>query len=162
MATFDHETIIVGAGCAGMNCALDLQKAGHDYLLIADYMGGRICNNTDRHMNYGAVFYFGSYHTMLSRERGILKPTTDVVPGLRAAACNRNGQQWAALSGKTARHLSSLFRYMKWMRNEFLPHYEQFKKNCETMEVARALEADPFIDQLFHETADAVPWRRTR
>ena len=154
MATFDHETIIVGAGCAGMNCALDLQKAGHDYLLIADYMGGRIFNDTSRHMNYGAVFYFGSYRTMLSKERGILKPTVEVVPSLRAAACNRGDKQWAALSGKTAGHISFLWRYMKWMREEFLPHYEQFKKNCETMEVSKALEKDPFIDQLFHETAD--------
>ena len=75
MATFDHETIIVGAGAAGMNCALDLKEAGHDYLLIADYMGGRIFNDTSRHMNYGAVFYFGSYRTMLSKQRNILKPT---------------------------------------------------------------------------------------
>ena len=154
MATFDHETIIVGAGAAGMNCAIDLQKAGHDYLLIADYMGGRICNDEERHMNYGAVFYFGTYRTMLSKERNILKPTIDVVPSLRAAACNRGDEQWAALSGKTAGYFYYLVRYMNWMNNEFLPHYEKFKKNCAVMEVSKALEQDPFIDELFHETAD--------
>lgn len=154
MADFDTETIIVGAGCAGMNCALDLQKAGHEYLLIADYMGGRIFNDTDRHMNYGAVFYFGSYRTMLSKERGILKPTVDVVPGLTAAACNPDADtQYAALSLKTFGDLPSLWRYMKWMRSEFLPRYEAFKKNCETMEVSAALAEDPLIDRLFHETA---------
>lgn len=154
MATFDHETIIVGAGAAGMNCALDLKAAGHDYLLIADYMGGRIYNNTERHMNYGAVFYFGSYRTMLSKERGILKPTVDVVPSLSAAACNRGDKQWGAVSGKTAGHFSFLIRYMRYMRNEFLPNYERFKKDCEVMEVSRALANNRFIDQLFHETAD--------
>ena len=66
MTTFDHETIIVGAGAAGMNCALDLQKANHDYLLIADYMGGRILNDTGRHMNYGAVFYLDRKSTRLN------------------------------------------------------------------------------------------------
>ena len=154
MATFDHETIIVGAGAAGMNCALDLKAASHDYLLIADYMGGRIFNDTEKHMNYGAVFYFGSYRTMLSKERGILKPTTDVVPSLTAAACNPDDErQWAALSAKTASDLPSLWRFEKFMVDEFLPHYERFKKNCEIMEVRDALAADPFIDQLFHETA---------
>lgn len=154
MATFDHETIIVGAGAAGMNCALDLKEAGHDYLLIADYMGGRIFNDTSRHMNYGAVFYFGSYRTMLSKQRGILKPTTDVVPSLTAAACNPDDtRQWSALSAKTASDLPSLWRFEKFMTQEFLPHYEKFKKNCEVMEVRDALVADPFIDQLFHETA---------
>jgi hypothetical protein len=154
MTEFDHESIIVGAGCAGMNCALDLQKAGHDYLIVADYMGGRIYNDTSRHMNYGAVFYFGSYRTMLSKERNILKPTVDVVPSLTQAACNPNDtEQYATVSGKTLGDLPSLWRYMKWMRNEFLPHYESYKKDCETMEVSRALARDPFIDQLFHETA---------
>lgn len=151
---FDIETIIVGAGAAGMNCALDLQKAGRPYLLIADRMGGRILNDTSRHMNYGAVFYFGSYRTMLSKERNILKPTTDVISSLGDAACNPDDtHQYAALSLKTLGDLPSLWRYMKWMRTEFLPHYEQFKKRCETMEVSRALQADPFIDGLFHETA---------
>lgn len=151
---FDHKTIIVGAGAAGMNCALDLQKADHDYLLIADYMGGRICNDTSMHMNYGAVFYFGSYRTMLSKERGIIKPTIDVVPSLTAAACNPDDEhQWVALSSKTASDLSSLWRFENFMINEFLPHYERYKKNCEIMEVRAALAKDPFIDQLFHETA---------
>lgn len=152
--SFDTKTIIVGAGCAGMNCALDLQKANSPYLLIADYMGGRIFNDTDRHMNYGAMFYFGNYRTMLSKERDILKPTTDVVPSLAAAACNPDDRtQYAALSLKTASDLPSLWRYMKWMNNEFIPRYERFKKNCETMEVSAALAQDPFLDQLFHESA---------
>lgn len=150
----DTGTIIVGAGCAGMNCAIDLQKAHEPYVLIADRMGGRIYNDTSRHMNYGAVFYFGSYHTMLSKQRNILKPTTDVISGLTDAACNPDDtHQYSALSLKTFGDLPSLWRYMKWMRTEFLPHYEQFKKRCETMEVSRALTADPFINQLFHETA---------
>ncbi|MBE6473897.1 MAG: FAD-dependent oxidoreductase [Coriobacteriaceae bacterium] len=154
MAAFDHETIIVGAGAAGMNCALDLKEAGRDYLLIADYMGGRIFNDTSKHMNYGAVFYFGSYRTMLSKKRGILEPTSDVVPSLTAAACNPDDtRQWAALSAKTASDLPSLWRFEKFMTQEFLPHYERFKKNCEVMEVRAALAADPFIDRLFHETA---------
>lgn len=155
MTDFDTETIIVGAGVAGMNCALDLQKADHKYLLIADYMGGRIFNDTEHHMNYGAVFYFGNYRTMLSKERNIITPTVDVLPSLTQGACNPNDtDQYAALSLKTFGDLPSLWRFMSWMRKTFLPHYEAFKKNCETMEVSAAMKKDPLIDQLFHETAE--------
>lgn len=153
----DYPTIIVGAGAAGMNCALELQQAGSPYLMITDNVGGRICNDEERHMNYGAVFYFGSYHNMLDKTKNIIQPTVDVLPGLTQGCCHPDDdRQWAALSGKTFGDLPSLWRYMKWMRTEFLPHYEDFKKNCETMQVSAALAKDPFMDQLYHETADQM------
>lgn len=152
-----NETIIVGAGAAGMNCALELQKAGKPYLMITDNVGGRICNDEERHMNYGAVFYFGSYHNMLDKEKNIIQPTIEVLPSLTQGCCHPDSQtQWAALSGKTFGDLPSLWRYMKWMRTEFLPHYEEFKNNCEVMQVSAALAKDPFMDQLYHETAEQM------
>lgn len=152
----DTETIVVGCGCAGMNCALELQMANRPYLMITDTIGGRIDNDEKRHMNYGAVFHFGNYHNMLDPRKHIITSTTDVLPSLTAGACNDGDRQWRALSAKTAADLPSLWRYMKWMRTQFLPHYEAFKKNCETMQVSAALAADPFMDQLYHETADEM------
>ena len=91
-------------------------------------MGGRIFNGISHHMNYGAVFYFGSYRTMLSKQRGIPKPMTDVVPNFTAVACNPDDvHQWLALSAKTAVGLPSLWRFEKLMTQEFLPHYERLK-----------------------------------
>ena len=149
----DVKTIIVGAGAAGMNAALELQKAGEPYLVITDDVGGRIHNDEDLHMNYGAVFFFGSYHHMLDPEKNIIQPTVDVVPSLLQAAGNDGGKQWAAISLKTLGDLPSLWRYMKWMRTTFLPHYESFKKDCETMQVSAALAKDPFMDKLYHQSA---------
>ena len=74
------ETIIVGAGAAGMNCALELQKANREYLLISPNIGGRICNDEERHMNYGAVLYFCTYKHMLAS--GLLIEGKDVLPDL--------------------------------------------------------------------------------
>lgn len=150
------ETIIVGAGVAGMNCALELQAAGRPYLMISETVGGRIDNDEARHMNYGAVFHFGNYHHMLDPKKGIITSTTDVLPSLTQGACNRGDKHWAALSATTAKHLPSLWRWMSFMRKEFLPHYERFKKNCETMQVSAALKLDPFMDQLYHETAEQM------
>lgn len=35
-----YETIVVGAGAAGMNCCLELQKNDREYLLISPNIGG--------------------------------------------------------------------------------------------------------------------------
>jgi uncharacterized protein with NAD-binding domain and iron-sulfur cluster len=78
-----HETIIVGGGAAGMNCALKLQEAGKPYLLLTDRMGGRIMYRKDLKMNFAAVFYFGSYrHT-----QKILTPGPKVLPSLFQGCC---------------------------------------------------------------------------
>lgn len=156
----DTETIIVGAGCAGMNCALELKKEGRPYLLLADYMGGRIFNDDEMHMNYGAVFYFGTYDNMLDPEKNIIQPTGDVLPKLTDGYCHpdpdNDSDTYAALSLKTVGDAPSMVRYMSFMRNEFLPAYARFKKNCEVMEVQKALEADPLINELYHQTADEM------
>ncbi len=155
MSTFDIETIIAGAGAAGMNCALELQKNDREYLLISPNIGGRICNDEERHMNYGAVFYFGTYKYMLAS--GLLIPGADVLPSLRQGLCHLDdADQYAALSVRTAADLPSLYKYMKWMREEFIPRYAAFKDDCTVMEVQAALEKDPFINQLYHETADEM------
>lgn len=151
---YDVETVIVGAGCAGINCALELQKAGRPYVMVSDNVGGRICNDEKNHMNYGAVFHFGTYKNMLDPEKDIIQSTVDVVPSLSAAAANDGQRQWAAVSAKTLCDLPSLWRYMKWMREEFWPHYALFRERCEVMQVSAALAADPFMDRLYHETAD--------
>ena len=147
------ETIIVGAGAAGMNCALELQKANREYLLIAPYIGGRICNDEERHMNYGAVFYFGTYKHMLAS--GLLIEGKDVLPDLGAGCCHHdNGQQYTPISAVTAKDAPSLLKYMKWMREEFIPRYTKFKDDCCVMEVTKALDQDPMIKELFTESAE--------
>lgn len=83
-----YETIVVGAGAAGMNCCLELQKNDGEYLLISPNIGGRICNDEERHMNYGAVFYFGTYKYML--QSGLLIEGADVLPALSAGQCHHD------------------------------------------------------------------------
>lgn len=149
----DYETIVVGAGAAGMNCCLELQKNDRKYLLISPNIGGRICNDEERHMNYGAVFYFGTYKYML--QSGLLIPGPDVLPSLSQACCHHdNGRgQYPPISATTVKDAPSLLKYMKWMRTEFIPRYSAFKDNCTVMEVRDALEKDPLIKELYQESA---------
>lgn len=148
-----YETIVAGAGAAGMNCCLELQKNNREYLLISPNIGGRICNDEKRHMNYGAVFYFGNYKYMLSS--GLLKGTVDVLPKLNDGQCHHdNGQAYEPISPTTIKDLPSILSYMKWMREEFIPRYTTFKDNCCTMEIQDALDRDPVIKRLYTESAE--------
>ena len=147
------ETIVLGAGAAGMNCCLELQKANREYLLVSPNIGGRICNDEQRHMNYGAVFYFGTYKYMLAS--GLLQGTVDVLPKLSMGQCHHdNGKSYEPVSATTVADAPSLFSYMKWMRDTFIPRYAAFKDNCCTMEVSAALEKDPMIKELYTESAE--------
>lgn len=150
---YDYETIVVGAGAAGMNCCLELQKNDRKYLLISPNIGGRICNDEERRMNYGAVFYFGTYKYML--KSGLLIEGPDVLPSLMQACCHHDngGGQYPPISATTAKDAPSLLKYMKWMREEFIPRYTKFKDDCTVMEVRAALEKDPMIKRLYQESA---------
>lgn len=150
----DHyESIVLGAGAAGMNCCLKLQEAGREYLLVSPNIGGRICNDEERHMNYGAVFYFGTYKHMLAS--GLLQGTVDVLPKLSQGQCHHdNGKAYEPVSLTTISDAPSLFRYMKWMRDTFIPRYAKFKDDCCVMEVGAALELDPLIKELYTESAE--------
>lgn len=146
-----QETIIIGGGCAGMYCAIKLQEAGKPYLMITDRMGGRIMYRKDLKMNFAAVFYFGNYKNMIK----ILTPGPKVLPSLRAGCCHPDETtQYAALSLRTAKHIFQLGKFFLYMRRQFIPHYETFKTNCETMQVKDALKKDQFIEELFYMTAD--------
>ena len=148
-----YETIVLGAGCAGMNCCLELQEENREYLLVSPNIGGRICNDEERHMNYGAVFYFGTYKYMLAS--GLLQGTVDVLPKLSMGQCHHdNGKSYEPVSATTVSDAPSLFSYMKWMRDTFIPRYAAFKDNCCTMEVSAALEKDPMIKELYTESAE--------
>jgi len=146
-----YETIIVGGGAAGMNCALKLQEAGRPYLLITDRMGGRIMFRKDLQMNFGAVFYFGNYHHM----KKILTPGPKVLPSLLQGCCHPDARtQYAALSPRTLRHAGQLLKFRSYMLKRFIPDYERFKSDCEVMQVKDALEKSPSINDLFFMTAD--------
>lgn len=148
-----YETIVLGAGAAGMNCCIELQKANREYLLVSPDIGGRIFNDEQRHMNYGAVFYFGTYKYMLAS--GLLKGTVDVLPKLSLGQCHHdNGKSYEPVSATTVSDALSLIRYMKWMREEFIPRYSKFKDNCCVMEVTAALTKDPLLSKLYTESAE--------
>src|SRR3990167_10113641 len=59
------ETIIVGAGVAGLGCAHQLAKHKRDFLVITENIGGRIATSDDGRINYGAYFVLSNYKHVL-------------------------------------------------------------------------------------------------
>ncbi len=49
-----YQTIIIGGGVAGLACANELSKQGHDFLLVSKNLGGRLCSSWNDASNYGA------------------------------------------------------------------------------------------------------------
>jgi hypothetical protein len=144
------QTIIVGGGIAGITCALKLKEAGVRYLLISENIGGRICYKPEYAMNFGAVFYMQGYRNT----REILVPGKPVLPSYFDLGCHSQlDQVYGVISGPILGAAPQLLKILGYLKNTFKPHYESFKKNCETMEMREAMEADSYISDLFRKSA---------
>ncbi len=56
-----HETVIIGAGIAGLACARRLHDSGRPFLLITADVGGRIYTSADGTVNLGAYYVRADY-----------------------------------------------------------------------------------------------------
>lgn len=145
-----RHSIIVGAGIAGMSCALKLQEAGYPYTLISDTIGGRICYRPEHHMNFGAVFYMKGY----THARELLTPAKAVLPSLFDLECHAElGRGYGVLSGRVIGAAPELLSFLRYLKCTFGTHYARFKVACETHEMSEALAHDPYMQELFDTSA---------
>lgn len=141
------KTIIVGGGMAGMACADRLLEAGQDFLLVTDVLGGRILYSESAKVNFGAYFVMGNYKNakkLLIRE--------DLLNPLQVYFHNSDTEHFGVLSLHTLGLLLEFIRFFLAMR-QFSSHYELFKKRCLTMPHRAALEADPYMADIFTKPA---------
>ncbi|MCE1254447.1 MAG: FAD-dependent oxidoreductase [Anaerolineae bacterium] len=141
------KTIIVGGGLAGMSCALKLEQAGLDYLLISDRLGGRVMYSMEEKINYGAYFVMNNY-----KHATKLLSKTNLVNPLHACFHNSLTERFAVISLHTLRLLPEFINFFFAMR-EFAGHYEVYKNRCLEMTQRDALNADAYMAGLFEKPA---------
>jgi monoamine oxidase len=141
------KTIVVGGGMAGMSCALKLMEASQDFVLITDNLGGRIQYSAQAGVNFGAYFVMSSY----THAKKILAHTTWINP---ADACfhNSDTERFSLISWHTVKRLPELLRFLVAIL-KFMRHYKQYKQRCLIMSQKSALEADPYMADLFVKPA---------
>jgi glycine/D-amino acid oxidase-like deaminating enzyme len=141
------KTIIIGGGIAGMSCAMRLLEADKDFLLVTENLGGRIQYSAQAGVNFGAYFVMSSY----THAKKILAHTTWINP---ADACfhNSDTERFSLLSLHTVKRLPELLRFLVVIQ-KFMRHYKLYKQRCLVMPQKSALEADPYMADLFVKPA---------
>lgn len=144
LVSFD--TIIVGAGIAGVACAQRLQQQGKNFLVITENIGGRIQSSADNTVNYGAYFVTKNYHHILPfvQKKQRLK--------LFKLAFHDKHSHTYTLWKIVRRYPKESFRLFLYLR-KFGKHYEKFKKQCEYRSQKSVLESNKFMYDLYQQTA---------
>lgn len=135
------DTIIIGAGMAGLGCGHQfLKKNKKDFLIISEDIGGRVCPSADGRVNYGAYFVLENYHHIVpyvtKRER------------FHPFLVDMHG-------GRKAYHLIRIFEHplqvvrLMFILFHFKKLYTSFKKRCETQSQRQAFESDPELMRLY-------------
>lgn len=142
-----NKTIVIGAGVAGISSALKLLEKEDDFLIISDTLGGRMMYSKKEKVNFGALFVMANYHNAkkLVTKETLLKKTT---------ACFHNNDEdyFSLLSIRTLRRSPELMRFVKIME-VFAQRYEIYKERCLIISQKDALEADPYMNELFYKPA---------
>ncbi len=143
-----EKTIIIGGGIAGLSCALKLQEANENFLLITDNLGGRIKYSAKERINFGAYFVMRSY-----KNAGKLVSKGKLINPLDVCFHNSDVEKFSLLHFHTLKRLPELIRFYFAMR-EFSVHYERFKKRCLTLSQKEAMGLDPYIKALYTQPAN--------
>jgi hypothetical protein len=145
----DKKVVIVGAGSAGLTCALTLLDAGVDFRIVSETLGGRICYNAEEKVNFGAYFIMANYR----RAKRLVRRETWINP-LNVVFHNSAEQYFSTLSLHSLRRLPGLLRFARVMRR-FYKHYEPYKERCTVVPQEQALREDPYMGRLFAQTAES-------
>ena len=141
-----HETVIIGAGIAGLACGRRLCDRQRPFLLITENVGGRVRVSQTGNVNLGAYYVMGDYsHVNRFVDRGRRMRRRDALRGDHNGSFTRS--DLPALL-----HLPQAVRFFRIM-SRFRRRYETFQGNCLQMSQADAIRSDRWLSDLYHEHA---------
>jgi len=148
MADKIHETIIIGAGIAGLACARKLHENGKGFLVISEDIGGSITTSEDGRVNYGAQYVNKDFHNV----NKFVKVGRKIGPKDLLFHEADDAYTFALWEKRVYLNLLELARLMLLLV-KFRKHYEAFKKKCEFISQSNALRSDKFLWDLYNQNA---------
>ncbi|MEE8331882.1 MAG: NAD(P)-binding protein [Acidimicrobiia bacterium] len=145
-ATPPVETIIVGAGIAGLACARHLHDAGHPFLVISENVGGRVQRSRDGAINLGA-YYVRADYTNVNRYVRLGRRIDRMAPQR-----HDEDSSYGLWDRRLLLHLPQAGRFLRLLI-EFERHYGDFQQRCVTMGQPAAIRSDPLLLRLYHQPA---------
>ncbi len=140
------ETIIVGAGIAGLACARRLQEAGRRFLLISEDVGGRIRQSRDGAVNLGA-YYVRADYTHVNRYVRLGRRIDRLV-----TQRHYGRDTYTYWDPRLLLHLPQATRFLRLLA-EFRARHNVFKRRSISIGQAAAIREDPMLLELYHQPA---------
>ena len=146
MAENSYETIIIGAGIAGLACARHLNTYDNDFLIISKDVGGRILTSEDGSVNYGAFFVCSDYDNVLkfSSIKSRIR--------LRDFCFHENDYLYSLFELKLLRYLGQFLK-INTVLLKFRKQFRNLRKTCMSFSQKTAIEHDIFLYKLYMQNA---------
>jgi glycine/D-amino acid oxidase-like deaminating enzyme len=142
-----QDTIIIGAGIAGLACARHLHDAGYPFQVISENVGGRIHSSPDGTFNLGA-YYVRRDYTHVNRYVQLGR-RLDRLAVQRHDADDKPYNYW---DYRLALHLPQAARFLLLLV-DFRRRYDRLKQRTLVVGQAAAIRTDPSMNRLYHQPA---------
>jgi glycine/D-amino acid oxidase-like deaminating enzyme len=151
-----YETIIIGAGIAGLACARHLQDAGQPFLIVSENLGGRIRRSRNGDLNLGAYYVRADYtHVNRFVELGRRLDRLAVQRHDGDSTYTYRDRRFLLHVPQVARFLVQLVRFHR--------RYNVLKQRTIQIGQAAAIRTDPTLWRLYRQPAeDFVEQHRLR
>jgi len=141
-----EETIIVGAGMAGLGCAKKLYENKHKFLIISEDVGGRVKTSPDGQVNYGAYYLTADCKNILP-----FVTKTGKVQFSNSHLHNGN-EHYHLFSLRALKHWPAFLRLLQDLYI-FKEHVNKNRKLAVEKSREELIESNPLLKKYYHQKA---------
>ncbi|MCP5110297.1 MAG: NAD(P)/FAD-dependent oxidoreductase, partial [bacterium] len=142
-----QDTIIVGAGIAGLACARRLHDSGHRFHVISENVGGRIERSPDGTLNLGAYYVRSDYSHVNQYVQ--LGRRLDRLAVQRHDTGNSTYRYW---DRRLLLHMPQAVRFLRLLV-DFRRRYNTLKQLTISTGQANAIRSDAVLHRLYRQPA---------